>query len=43
MSGEFAFIDWLRQRTPPAERVRLGPGDDTAVLRGPNGADWLGR
>jgi len=41
MSGEFAFIDWLRQRTPPAERVWLGPGDDTAVLRWPSGADCL--
>jgi thiamine-monophosphate kinase len=40
-SGEFAFIDWLRQRTPSAERVRLGPGDDTAVLRWPSGADCL--
>jgi thiamine-monophosphate kinase len=38
-TGEFAFIDWLRQRTPPVERVLLGPGDDTAILRwlsGPN-------
>src|SRR5205085_11955188 len=33
-TGEFAFIDWLRRRTPPAGRVLLGPGDDTAVL------DW---
>jgi thiamine-monophosphate kinase len=40
-SGEFAFIDWLRQRTPPAERVSLGPGDDTAVLRWPAAADCL--
>ena len=30
MSGEFAFIDWLRQRTPAARRVEIGPGDDTA-------------
>lgn len=41
MTGEFAFIDWLRQRTPAADRVLLGPGDDTAVLRWPNGADCL--
>lgn len=34
-SGEFAYIDWLRQRTPPAENVIVGPGDDTAVLRPP--------
>jgi thiamine-monophosphate kinase len=39
--GEFAFIDWLRQRTPAAGRVLLGPGDDTAVLRWPGGADGL--
>src|SRR5258708_32799065 len=39
--GEFAFIDWLRQRTPSAERVRLGPGDDTAVLAWPDAADCL--
>ncbi len=39
--GEFAFIDWLRQRTPSAERVLLGPGDDTAVLRWPSGTDCL--
>jgi thiamine-monophosphate kinase len=41
MTGEFAFIDWLRQRTPSAGRVRLGPGDDTAVLRWPKEADCL--
>src|SRR6185437_12185267 len=41
MTGEFAFIDWLRQRTPSAERVRLGPGDDTALLSWPKGADCL--
>jgi thiamine-monophosphate kinase len=35
--GEFAFIDWLRQRTPAAERVLLGPGDDTAAVA------WSGR
>src|SRR5438309_3024812 len=32
--GEFAFIDWLRRRTPAAGRVLLGPGDDCAAL------DW---
>src|SRR4051812_43081891 len=32
--AEFAFIEWLRQRTPPDQRVLVGPGDDTAVL------DW---
>ncbi len=39
--GEFAFIDWLRQRTPSAERVLLGPGDDTAILRWPKEANCL--
>lgn len=32
-SDEFAFIDWLRQRTPAATNVIVGPGDDTAVLQ----------
>jgi thiamine-monophosphate kinase len=40
-SGEFAFIDWVRRRTPPASRVVVGPGDDTAVLRWPADADCL--
>jgi thiamine-monophosphate kinase len=31
--SEFAFIDWLRRRTPADPRVLVGPGDDTAVLR----------
>ena len=31
-TGEFAFIDWLRRRTPSAARVLIGPGDDTAAL-----------
>jgi thiamine-monophosphate kinase len=31
-TGEFAFIDWLRQRTPADPRVMLGPGDDTAAV-----------
>src|SRR5205807_6083779 len=30
--SEFAYIDWLRRRTPPSPRVLLGPGDDAAVL-----------
>ncbi len=33
--GELAFIDWLRRRTPAADRVLLGPGDDTAVVAWP--------
>jgi thiamine-monophosphate kinase len=31
-AGEFAFIDWLRRRTPRDPRVLIGPGDDTAAL-----------
>lgn len=34
-TGEFAYIDWLRKRTPGADGVIVGPGDDTAVLRPP--------
>src|SRR3982751_3205450 len=34
-AGEFAYIDWLRRRTPAAANVLVGPGDDTAVLRPP--------
>src|SRR5918911_554778 len=30
--GEFAYIDWLRRRTPAAGHVLIGPGDDTAAL-----------
>src|SRR6266404_1949115 len=31
--SEFAYIDWLRKRTPADPRVLIGPGDDTAALR----------
>lgn len=31
-AGEFAYIDWLRKRTPADPRVLLGAGDDAAVL-----------
>ncbi|MDX1962196.1 MAG: thiamine-phosphate kinase [Pirellulales bacterium] len=30
---EFDFIQWLRSRLPPHPRLRLGPGDDAALLR----------
>jgi thiamine-monophosphate kinase len=33
LTGEFAYIDWLRRRTPTDPRVLIGPGDDTAALR----------
>src|SRR5207302_4928783 len=36
-SGEFAFIDWLRRRTPAAGRVLIGPGDDAAAVAWPPG------
>src|ERR1700675_3074172 len=39
--GEFAFIDWLRSRTPGHSRVILGPGDDAAVVQFPGAADCL--
>jgi thiamine-monophosphate kinase len=39
--GEFAFIDWLRRRTPSAGRVLLGPGDDAALLAWPGGPGCL--
>jgi thiamine-monophosphate kinase len=40
-TGEFAFIDWLRGRTPPAPRVGIGPGDDTAAVTFPATAQCL--
>src|SRR4051794_40054842 len=40
-TGEFAFIDWLRRRTPTDPRVLLGPGDDTAAVRFTPGATVL--
>jgi thiamine-monophosphate kinase len=40
-TGEFAFVDWLRKRTPSAERVILGPGDDGAILRWPSDRNCL--
>src|SRR5258708_2294849 len=40
-AGEFAFIDWLRGRTPADRRVLVGPGDDTAVLAGLSDAPTL--
>jgi len=32
-TGEFAYIDWLRRRTPADARVVIGPGDDAAAVR----------
>ncbi|MGE0431206.1 MAG: thiamine-phosphate kinase [Planctomycetota bacterium] len=43
--GEFGYINWIRdqqRRAAAAEGVRVGPGDDCAVVRGPdNQTDWL--
>lgn len=36
LTGEFAYIDWVRKRTPAAANVLVGPGDDAAVLRPPS-------
>jgi thiamine-monophosphate kinase len=36
---ESALIAWLRQRLPPHPLLRLGPGDDAAVLRPAGGED----
>lgn len=40
-TGEFAYIDWLRKRTPADPRVLLGPGDDAAAVRFTPGAPVL--
>src|SRR5271165_4360184 len=40
LSGELAYIEWLRCRTPTDPRVLVGPGDDAAVLA-PTGASPL--
>src|SRR5438270_6101142 len=39
--GEFAYINWLRGRTPADARVLIGPGDDTAAVRLTPGAPCL--
>ncbi len=38
MPGEFDFIRWIRSVTPAAAGVRVGPGDDCAVLDSPAGS-----
>jgi thiamine-monophosphate kinase len=40
LSGELAYIEWLRRRIPRDPRVLLGPGDDAAILA-PFGASPL--
>ena len=39
--GESAFIAWLRNQTPPASRVLIGPGDDAAAVAWPAGVPCL--
>ena len=39
--SEFAYIDWLRQRTPAAARVLIGIGDDTAAVAWPRDVPCL--
>src|SRR5947199_4490345 len=41
VGGEFAYIDWLRRRTPSDPRVLIGPGDDTAAVSLTPGAPCL--
>jgi thiamine-monophosphate kinase len=40
-TGEFAFIDWLRRRTPAAGRTLIGPGDDAALISWADGASCI--
>jgi thiamine-monophosphate kinase len=39
--GEFDYIAWIRQQTPPATTVLVGPGDDCAVLKTSPNCPWL--
>ena len=41
LTGEFAFIDWLRKQTASDPRVPIGIGDDTAAIRFTPGRDVL--
>jgi thiamine-monophosphate kinase len=38
---EREFLDWLISRLPTSPHLRLGAGDDAAVLRWPSGADMV--
>jgi len=38
---EFELIEWIRQQIPPHPRVKVGIGDDAAVLPSPHPADTL--
>jgi len=39
--GEFGLIDMLRRDAPQGSRVRVGIGDDTAVVTASAGTEWL--
>ncbi len=41
MSGEFAFIEWVRAQIKSHPRVSLGIGDDAAALRFPEPSECL--
>ncbi len=38
---EFALIDWIRSRVIDRDPVKLGIGDDAAILRSQHDRDWL--
>ncbi len=38
---EFALIDWIRSRVVDGGPVKLGIGDDAAILRSESDRDWL--
>jgi thiamine-monophosphate kinase len=40
-TGEFAFIDWVRRRTPAVGRTLIGPGDDAALINWAGGANCI--
>jgi thiamine-monophosphate kinase len=40
-SREFGFINWIRSRQRPHDQLRIGIGDDTALLALPNSQDAL--
>lgn len=39
--SEFALIDWIRSRVRDRDPVKLGIGDDAAILRSHSDRDWL--
>lgn len=39
--AEFTLIDWIRRRVVDRDPVKLGIGDDAAILRATSDRDWL--